>query len=163
MVTKLDNGAEISSDKMLVALGRIANTAGLGLEALGIELGRNGTIPVDDNYQTSIENIYAVGDVIGPSSLASVSIEQGRRAVCYTLGIEPGSQFELVPIGTYSVPKLPRTGLSEEAAREEYGDDIIIGRASFDKVARGQIAGIQDGLLRMIVHSKTLRLLGVQI
>ena len=50
MVTKLDNEAEISSDKILVALGRIANTAGLGLEALGIELGRNGTITVDDNY-----------------------------------------------------------------------------------------------------------------
>ena len=163
VVTKLDNGAEISSDKMLVAQGRIANTAGLGLEVLGIEFGRNGTIPVDDNYQTSIENIYAVGDVIGPSSLASVSMDQGRRAICHTLGIEPGSQFELVPIGTYSVPKLSSVGLSEEAAREEYGDDIIIGRASFDEVARGHIAGIQDGLLKMIVHSKTLRILGVHI
>ena len=90
-------------------------------------------------------------------------MEQGRRAICHTLGIEPGSQFELVPIGTYSVPKLSSVGLSEEAASEEYGDDIIIGRASFDEVARGHIAGIQDGLLKMIVHSKTLRILGVHI
>ena len=90
-------------------------------------------------------------------------MEQGRRAICHTLGIEPGSQIELVPIGTCSVPILPIIGPSEEAAREEYGDDIIIGRASFDKVARGQIAGIQAGLLKMIVHSKTPRLLGVHI
>jgi len=163
VVTKLDNGPEISSDKMLVAQGRIANTAGLGLDALGIEFGRNGTIPVDDNYQTSIENIYAVGDVIGPPSLASVSMEQGRRAICHALGTDPGSKFELVPIGIYAVPELSSVGLSEEAAREEYGDDIIIGRASFDEVARGQIAGIKDGLLKMIVHSKTLKILGVHI
>lgn len=163
VVTKLDNGTEISSDKLLVAQGRIANTAGLGLDNLGIEFGRNGTIPVDENYQTSVENIYAVGDVIGPPSLASVSMEQGRRAICHALGVDPGSKFELVPIGIYSVPELSSVGLSEEAAREEYGDDIIIGRASFDEVARGQIAGIKDGLLKMIVHSKTLKILGVHI
>lgn len=163
VITKLDNGTEISSDKMLVAQGRIANTDGLGLDNLGIEFGRNGTIPVDDNYQTSVENIYAVGDVIGPPSLASVSMEQGRRAICHALGVDPGSKFELVPIGIYSVPEISSVGLSEEAAREEYGDDIIIGRASFDEVARGQIAGIKDGLLKMIVHSKTLKILGVHI
>jgi NAD(P) transhydrogenase len=163
VITRLDNGTEISSDKMLVAQGRIANTARLGLEDLGIKLGRNGTIPVDNNYQTSVENIYAVGDVIGHPSLASVSMEQGRRAICHALGVNPGSKFELVPIGIYSVPELSSVGLSEEAAREEYGDDIIIGRASFDEVARGQIAGIEDGLLKMIVHSKTLKILGVHI
>ncbi len=163
VVTKLDNGTEISSDKMLVAQGRIANTDGLGLETLGIELGRNGTIPVDDNYQTPVENVYAIGDVIGPPSLASVSMEQGRRAICHALGTDPGSKFELVPIGIYSVPELSSVGMSEEQAREKHGDDIIIGRASFDEVARGQIAGIKDGLLKMIVDSKTLKILGIHI
>jgi len=148
---------------MLVAQGRIANTQGLGLEDLGIELGRNGTIPVDDNYQTSVEGVYAVGDVIGPPSLASVSMEQGRRAICHALGTDPGSKFELVPIGIYAVPELSSVGLSEEQAREKYGDDIIIGRASFDEVARGQIAGIKDGLLKMIADSKTLKILGVHV
>jgi len=163
VITKLDNGTEISSDKMLVAQGRIANTQGLGLQDLGIELGRNGTIPVDDNYQTSIEGLYAVGDVIGPPSLASVSMEQGRRAICHALGTDPGSKFELVPIGIYAVPELSSVGLSEEQAREKYGNDIIIGRASFDEVARGQIAGIKDGLLKMIADSKTLKILGVHV
>lgn len=163
VTTKLDNGMEITSDKMLVAQGRIANTDSLGLENLNIELGRNGTIPVNENYQTMIEGVYAVGDVIGPPSLASVSMEQGRRATCHALGINPGSKFELVPIGIYAVPEISSVGLSEEQARETHGDNIIIGRASFDEVARGQIAGIKNGLLKMIVDSKNLEILGVHI
>ncbi|MDE0769167.1 MAG: Si-specific NAD(P)(+) transhydrogenase [Opitutaceae bacterium] len=161
--TKLANGMEITSDKMLVAQGRIANTEKLGLKNLGIELGRNGTIPVDENYQTPVPGVYAVGDVIGPPSLASVSMEQGRRAICHALGTDPGSKFELVPIGIYSVPELSSVGLSEQEAREQYGDDIIIGRASFDEVARGQIAGIQDGLLKMISDPEGKKILGVHI
>lgn len=161
--TKLENGAEISSDKMLVAQGRIANTETLGLEAFDIELGRNGTIPVDENYQTTIPGIYAVGDVIGPPSLASVSMEQGRRAICHALGTDPGSKFELVPIGIYAVPELSSVGLSEQEAREQYGDGIIVGRASFDEVARGQIAGIKDGLLKLIADPEGKKILGVHI
>jgi NAD(P) transhydrogenase len=161
--TKLANGMEITSDKMLVSQGRIANTEKLGLKNLGIELGRNGTILVDENYQTPVPGVYAVGDVIGPPSLASVSMEQGRRAICHALGTDPGSKFELVPIGIYSVPELSSVGLSEQEAREQYGDDIIIGRASFDEVARGQIAGIQDGLLKMISDPEGKKILGVHI
>jgi NAD(P) transhydrogenase len=161
--TKLANGMEITSDKMLVSQGRIANTEKLGLKNLGIELGRNGTILVDENYQPPVPGVYAVGDVIGPPSLASVSMEQGRRAICHALGTDPGSKFELVPIGIYSVPELSSVGLSEQEAREQYGDDIIIGRASFDEVARGQIAGIQDGLLKMISDPEGKKILGVHI
>ncbi len=163
VITKLSDGTEISSDKMLVAQGRIANTDRIGLETLGIQLGRNGTIPVNENYETAVEGVYAVGDVIDPPSLASVSMEQGRRAICHALGTDLGSKFELVPIGIYAVPELSSVGLSEEQAREKYGDDIIVGRASFDEVARGQIAGIKDGLLTMIVESKTLKIVGVHI
>lgn len=161
--TKLKNGMEISSDKMLVAQGRVANTESLGLDKLDIELGRNGTIPVDENYETAVPGIYAVGDVIGPPSLASVSMEQGRRAICHALGTNPGSKFEVVPIGIYSVPELSSVGLSEQEAREQYGDGIIIGRASFDEVARGQIAGIKDGLLKMIADPEGKKILGVHI
>ncbi len=161
--TKLDNGMELSSDKMLVAQGRIANVESLGLEELGIEFGRNATISVDEHYQTNVPGIYAIGDVIGPPSLASVSMEQGRRAICHVLNIRTGSKFELVPIGIYAVPELSSIGLSEQEAREKYGDDIIIGRTNFDEVARGQIAGIQDGLLKMIADPEGNKILGVHI
>lgn len=161
--TILDNGKEIVSDKMLVAQGRIANTESLGLEQFDLELGRNGTIPVDENYQTPIPGIYAVGDVIGPPSLASVSMEQGRRAMNHALNKDNGNKINVVPIGIYAVPELSCVGLSEEQARKEYGDDIIIGRANFDEVARGQIAGIQDGLLKMIADPQGKKILGVHI
>jgi len=163
VITKLENGMEIRSDKALVAQGRIANTESLNLDSFGFELGRNGTIPVNEHYQTATPNIYAVGDVIGPPSLASVSMEQGRRAICHILDTNPGSKIELVPIGIYAVPELSSVGLSEQEAREQYGDDILIGRANFDEVARGQIAGIQDGLLKMIADPEGKKILGVHI
>ncbi|MEM9160075.1 MAG: Si-specific NAD(P)(+) transhydrogenase, partial [Verrucomicrobiota bacterium] len=161
--TVLDDGTEILSDKCLVAQGRIANTETLNLDKFGIELGRNGAIAVDENYQTAVKDIYAVGDVIGPPSLASVSMEQGRRAICHALGQNLGNKFDHVPMGIYAVPELSSIGLSEEQAREKYGENIIIGRANFEEVARGQIAGIQDGLLKMIADPDGQKILGVHI
>ncbi|EDY80841.1 Pyridine nucleotide-disulphide oxidoreductase domain protein [Verrucomicrobiia bacterium DG1235] len=159
----LDSGEELLSDKMLVAQGRLANVEPLNLDSVEMELGRNGVIAVDGDYQTSVPNIYAVGDVIGPPSLASVSMEQGRRAIDHMLGEKSKDAIELVPIGIYSVPELSSVGLSEEQAREKYGDAIVIGRANFEEVARGQIAGIQDGMLKMIADPQGKRLLGVHI
>ncbi len=161
--TTLSNGQELASDKMLVAQGRLANTEALNIEAFGLKLGRNGVIDVDTAYRTSTNNIYAVGDVIGPPSLASVSMEQGRRAVCDILRQSPGHAISLVPIGIYSVPELSSVGLSEEQARSLFGDNIFIGRAKFEEVARGQIAGIQDGMLKMIADPEGKKLLGVHI
>lgn len=159
----LDNGEELLSDKMLVAQGRLANVEPLNLEAVKLAQGRNNVISVDENYQTSVPNIYAVGDVIGPPSLASVSMEQGRRAIRHILGKDAHQAIELVPIGIYSVPELSSVGLSEEQARERFGDNIVIGRANFEEVARGQIAGIQDGMLKMIADPQGKKLLGVHI
>jgi len=161
--TQLDTGEQLSSDKMLVAQGRIANVERLNVEALGIEQGRNGVISVNENYQTSLPNVYAIGDVIGPPSLASVSMEQGRRAASHILGEQRSQSINLVPIGIYAVPELSSVGLSEEQARSEYGDGILIGRADFEEVARGQIAGIQDGMLKMIADQEGLQILGVHI
>ena len=163
VVCELDNGQTIYSDKMLVAQGRIANTEDLGIEKFDMERGRNGVIAVNEEYRTSVPNIYAVGDVIGPPSLGSVSMEQGRRAVCHAIGMNPGSKYEIIPIGIYAVPELSSIGLSEQEAREKYGDDIIVGRANFDEVARGQIAGIQDGMLKMIADPEGKKILGVHI
>lgn len=161
--TILENGEELLSDKTLVAQGRLANTRALQLQNINLELGRNGTIPVDEHYRTAIPHIYAVGDVIGPPSLASVSMEQGRRAVCAIRGEKQRYKISLVPIGIYAVPELSSVGLSEQQAREEYGNDILIGRAPFESVARGQIAGIQEGMLKMIADPDGKKILGVHI
>ncbi len=162
VVCELETGEIINSDKMLVALGRLANVEGLNLEAASVAQGKRGHVIVDKEYRSSVAHIYAVGDVIGPPSLASCSMEQGRRAMCAAFDIDPGHPFELVPIGIYAVPELASVGLDEHQARERYGE-IVVGRARFNEVARGQIAGIQDGLLKLVAKAGDQKLLGVQI
>ena len=109
-----------------------------------------------------VENIYAAGDVIGPPSLASASMEQGRRASCAALGLDMGEMTEMIPGGIYAIPELSTVGMSEKQALEDYGDPII-GVAKFEEIARGQISGVQDGLLRMVADPGGDKLLGVQI
>lgn len=162
VVTELESGEVIHSDKMLVCQGRLANVERLGLESAGIEQGKYGHVVVDEHYRTNIENIYAVGDVIGPPALASCSMEQGRRAVCHALGRDPGHAFEVVPMGIYSVPELASVGLDEAQATEKFGS-CVVGHARFEEVSRGQISGMQDGLLKMVADSEGKKLLGVQI
>ena len=162
VITRLESGEMVSSDKMLVALGRLANTERLGLENAGVETSERGHILVDEHYQTSTRGIYAVGDVIGPPALASCSMEQGRRAICHALDMDPGHAFELVPMGIYAVPEIASVGLNESQAKEKYGE-IVVGRARFEEIARGLISGSQDGLLKIIADAEGKKILGVQI
>ncbi len=163
VVTRLASGAVISSDKLLVALGRLANVESLGLETVGIEQTNRGHIVVDDYYQTNIPNIYAVGDVVGRPSLAASAMEQGRRAVCHALNIaDTGIDFSYLPIGIYAIPEMASVGLSEEEAREKHGD-IFVGKANFSDVARAQISGATTGLLKLVVAPDGQKLLGVHI
>ncbi|HET9988549.1 MAG TPA: NAD(P)(+) transhydrogenase, partial [Kofleriaceae bacterium] len=107
-------------------------------------------------------HIYAVGDVIGPPSLAATAMEQGRRAACHALGIKLPPSAELVPAGVYAIPELAMVGLTEAQARERHGG-AIVGRAHFKELARGQISGIEDGLLKLVCDGEGKRVLGVHI
>lgn len=162
-VTKLTSGREIRSQKMFVALGRLANVEILNPTAVGVQLTGRKQIVVNEFYQTNIPHIYAVGDVIGFPALASTSMEQGRRAICHTLNKAMGVSFENVPMGIYTIPEISCIGLPETDAREKYGDDIFIGMANFDEIARGQISGIQDGLMKIICAPDGQTILGVHI
>ena len=161
VVVQCSDGSEYKSSKLLVAAGREANIADLGLDALKIALTGQGNIEVDEFLRTNVRNIYAAGDVIGPPSLASASMEQGRRASCNALGIEVGPMTQLIPSGIYSIPELSGVRLTEQSAREQ--GDIIVGTARFDEISRGQISGIRDGLLKIICDAKGEKILGVQI
>ncbi len=162
VVTVLGNGEVIEGEKMLMALGRVANIEDLHLEAAGVKPTPRGLIPVDQHCRTSVPHIYAVGDVIGPPSLASCSMEQGRRAVCHALGIDPGGSPETVPMGIYTVPEMSSVGISEEEAVTRFGG-AIVGRSRFNEIARGQISGMTDGLLKMVADPCGKKLLGVHI
>ena len=162
VLTRLENGETLESEKMLVALGRVANIEHLDIQAAGLTPTPRGLIPVNDHCQTTVPHIYAVGDVIGPPSLASCSMEQGRRAVCHGLGLEPGDAPEHIPMGIYTIPEMSSVGLSEQEAIEKFGG-AFVGRARFHEIARGQISGMTNGLLKMVADPKGEKLLGVHI
>lgn len=162
VVTVLEDGREFRSEKLLSASGRVANIKGLDIERAGIELDQRGVIPVDANYRTAVTSIYAAGDVLGPPSLASVSMEQGRRAACAALGLDRGRVTDTIPNGIYSIPELSTVGMSEAEAVAQYSSPLL-GTARFDEIARGQISGVQEGLLRLIADPTGKKLLGVQI
>lgn len=162
VITTLESGEEISTEKCLFALGRVACLKGLQIEAAGLKATDRGVIPRPEFCQTTVPHIYAAGDVIGPPSLASSSMEQGRRAMLHALGLPIGKSGETLPMGIYTIPEMSSVGLSEAEAIKRNGS-AVVGRAKFAEVARGQIAAIQDGVLKLVCDPQGKKLLGVHI
>lgn len=162
VTTVLESGKTLESEKMFVALGRVANIEHLNIQTAGLTPTSRGLISVNDQCQTTVPHIYAVGDVIGPPSLASCSMEQGRGAICHALGLNPGDAPEHIPMGIFTIPEMSSVGLSEQEAMDTHGG-AFVGRAHFHEIARGQISGLTNGLLKMVADAKGEKLLGVQI
>ena len=163
VVARLANGMAVKSEKMLVALGRQPNIEELNLEAAGLTLDEKGRIPVNEYGQTPVPHIFAAGDMLGrPPALASQAMEDGRRAVSHALGLPVGDSLNQVPIGIYTIPEIASIGLDEEQAAARYRGPLV-GRARFTEIAKGQITGACDGLLKLIADPSGERLLGVQI
>jgi NAD(P) transhydrogenase len=157
-----EDGRTLSADKVLVALGRAANIEGLNLEAAGVVY-QNSHICVDENFETTAPGVFAAGDVIGPPALASVSMEQGRRAAAHALGLlVPMDPVSRLPTGIYTIPEIATVGLDEHGARRHFGG-ALVGRARFEDIARGQIDGAGRGLLKLVADPYGRRVVGVQI
>ena len=156
---KLSTGQMLYPDTALFAAGRVANTEGLGLEAVGIGCDSRGRITVDRSFCTAVNGIYAAGDVIGPT-LASIAMEQGRAAVCHAFGIPFEGTVDPAPVSAvYGMPEASGAGLTEEQCREQ-GLDYEVGRADLATTPRGAIAG-RSGLLKLIFQRQNRTLLGV--
>ncbi len=162
VVCKFKSGKSMAVDTVLFAAGRQGVTDDLALETVGIEADKRGRIPVNEDYQTVQAHIYAAGDVIGFPSLASTSMEQGRHAACHAFGAEVHSQPELFPYGIYAVPEISMVGLTEQECTQR-GIAYEVGTARFREVARGQIIGLHEGMLKMLFSIETQKLLGVHI
>jgi len=162
-VTVLRSGRRVVSDRLLYAVGRCGNVEGLGLEALGIATDNRGLITVNERYQTNVPNIYAVGDVIGFPSLASVSMDQGRLAARHAFG---GSEISclnsLLPFGIYTIPAVSIVGETEQSLVAA-GQSYAVGTARYYELARGQIINDHDGLLKILFEPGSKRILGVHI
>ena len=159
----LENGRHVRADMLLFAAGRMGATDRLGLEVVGLETDHRGRLEVDrKSYQTKVPHIYAAGDVIGHPSLASTSLQQGRVAGCHALDTPTLGESPWFPYGIYSVPEISTCGMSEEEMQERE-IPYEIGVARFRETSRGQIMGLEHGMLKMLVSLKTRRVLGVQI
>ena len=159
----LKDDREIVCDKVLYAAGRSSNTADLDLEKAGVKTGTRGLVPVNERYQTNVDNIYAAGDVIGFPALASTSMEQARVAMVHAFDLKYKTRVaSILPYGIYTIPELSTVGLTEEQCREK-GVDVEVGRAWYRNNARGQIIGDTKGLIKLVFERESLRLLGVHI
>ena len=163
VVTTTRRGRRIVSDRLMFAAGRCGNTENLGLKRLGIKTDDHGLVKVDDQYRTAVPNIYAVGDVIGFPSLASVSMDQGRLAALHAFNQgDICCLNSILPFGIYTIPAVSLVGETEESLISA-GINYEVGIARYYEIARGQIINDHDGMLKIIFDPETRRILGVHM
>ncbi|CAK3822826.1 NAD(P)(+) transhydrogenase [Vibrio sp. 10N.286.55.E10] len=163
VIIHLESGKKMRADCLLYANGRTGNTDKLNLGAVGLEADSRGQVSVNTNYQTNIDHVYAVGDVIGYPSLASAAYDQGRFvAQAIVKGEAEGHLIEDIPTGIYTIPEISSVGKTEQeltAAKVPYE----VGRSSFKHLARAQIAGKDIGSLKILFHRETKEILGIHV
>ncbi len=162
VMTWLKSGKKIHSDLLMVASGRLGATSDLKLERAGLEADARGRLTVQPTYQTAVPHIYAVGDIIGFPALASTSAEQGRLAACHAFNTSALSAPDHFPLGIYAVPEISIVGKTEQQLRKD-GVAYETGIARLRETARGQIQGVQEGLLKLLFDLKDHKLLGAHI
>ena len=161
-VTTLASGKQIPAETVMYSAGRQGQTEHLDLANAGLEADNRGRIFVDDNFATKVDHIYAVGDVIGFPALAATSMEQGRLAAYHAFGEPTKGMMDLQPIGIYSIPEVSYVGASEiDLTKNAVPYEVGVSR--YRELARGQIAGDSYGMLKLLVSTDDLRLLGVHI
>jgi NAD(P) transhydrogenase len=161
-LTTLASGKQIPAEAVMYSAGRQGQTDHLDLANAGLEADGRGRIFVDEKFQTTVDHIYAVGDVIGFPALAATSMEQGRLAAYHAFGEPTARMSELQPIGIYSIPEVSYVGATEvELTRNSIAYEVGVSR--YRELARGQIAGDSYGMLKLLVSTGDLKLLGVHI
>jgi NAD(P) transhydrogenase len=161
-LTTLASGKRIAADTVMYSAGRQGLTASLDLAAAGLETDHRGRLVVDHQYRTSVEHIFAVGDVIGFPALAATSMDQGRLAAYHAFGEPAKDMTALQPIGIYTIPEVSYVGATEsELTRDAVPYEFGVSR--YRELARGQIAGDSHGMLKLLVCTDDRKLLGVHI
>lgn len=157
---KLESGKNIHGQGLLYTVGRQANSDLMNIEAAGITSDARGKLTTNENFQTVVPHIYAAGDVIGFPALASTSMEQGRLASCHMFG-KPGKMPpNLIPYGIYTIPEISMVGRTEEQLTQEK-IPYEVGLARYAELAKGQMLGDDQGLLKLLFDPDSLKLLGV--
>jgi len=151
----------IKSDVMIYTLGRVGNTTNMGIETIGLESDVRQLLKVNEFYQTNLNHIYAIGDVVGPPGLASASYDQGRYVAYHIVhGLSDQQLLINMPTGIYTIPEISCVGKTERELTEEK-IPYEIGHSFFKHLARSQITGNTTGVLKILFHRDTLEILGV--
>jgi NAD(P) transhydrogenase len=159
----LKGGSALKVDAVLVAAGRVANVAGLGLKRAGLSVNERGLLTVNARYQTAVPHIYAAGDVIGFPALASTSMEQARVAMVHAFDLKYKTAVApIFPLAVYTIPEISMVGETEESCRQK-SIDYCVGRALYRTNARGQITGDLGGELKLVFRYPDKTLLGVHV
>lgn len=156
----LESGKHLRAQALLYAVGRQGTTSALRLDKAGLVADDRERLHVNEHYQTAVPHIYAVGDVIGFPALASTAMEQGRLASCHAFGAPTSSMPELFPFGIYSIPEISMVGQTEEQLTKA-GIPYEAGIAQYRELARGQLLGDADGMLKLLIHQNDHTILGV--
>ncbi len=152
----------LSADRLLVAVGRKAHTAGLGLESIGLSIDERGRIPVNADYETSVGGVFAIGDVIAGPMLAHKAEEEGVAAVERMAGVAGHVNYHAVPNVVYTFPELASVGHTVESA-ERAGHSVRCGSFPFRANGRARCTSNLDGVVKMIADASSDTILGVHI
>ena len=160
---RLDDGATLSVDQVMYAVGRVPNSAGLGLEQIGVERGSNGHIVVDEASRSSVDNIFAVGDVTDRVNLTPAAIREGHAFADSEFGAKPWTaDHMLVPTAVFSTPEIGTVGWSESDAREHCGP-IAVFKSRF-RPLRNTLAGRDERMLmKLVVDDRSGRVVGCHV
>jgi len=152
----------VRCDRVLVAVGRVSNTDGLGLESVGIRLDLKGRIPVNEHFATSAQGIYAIGDVIGGAMLAHKAEEEGIACVEHLATGYGHVHYDAIPGVVYTEPEIASVGLTEDQLKDT---GIAYKKGAFPFMANGRARALNktQGQVKMLADAKTDRLLGVHI
>ncbi|MCA9521111.1 MAG: glutathione-disulfide reductase [Myxococcales bacterium] len=160
IAVQLEDRSQIETDAVLFATGRAPLTEGLGLEAAGVETDGRGAIVVDEEFRTNVPNIYAVGDVIGRVQLTPVALAEGMYLARRLFG--GGAQrpsYDVIPTAVFSQPSIGTVGLTEQQARERYGE-IVIYRSSFTPLKNNLSGRDEKMLMKLVVDRASDRVVG---
>jgi len=153
---------EVPADKVMVAVGRRANSDQIGLETTGIKTDEAGFIQVNAQMQTNVPGIYAVGDVVGMPMLAHKASKQGIVAAEVISGLASTADFKAMPSAIWTEPEIATVGLTEAEAKSK-GYEPIVGKFPFTALGRAVAVGETDGFVKVVADKESEQILGIQI
>jgi dihydrolipoamide dehydrogenase len=159
---KLSSGDELEAEKLLVSIGRKFNSGGLGLEDLGMQMDERGRIIVDQMMETSVDGIYAIGDVVGGILLAHTATFEGLVAAENATGGNSHMNYHVVPACIFTTPEIGSVGLNTDKAAEQ-GIDVNVSRFSFGALGKALAMGEDYGFVQLVINAKNDQVLGAQI